>query len=219
MSDTATIEPRELAIPTSLGPGRAFIFDATDGEAAGTLVLGHGAGRGTNTPDLQGIARHGGTWRVILFDQPWVVAGKRVASPPKTLDVGWREAVSFLREQGELVGDKLVFGGRSAGARVACRTGAELNADGVLALAFPLTPAGKKDDSTKWRTHEAQGVIDAGLALRIIQGRTDAFGGPEQIRAALPGVDVVEAAGPHAFSKNPSDVAEAAWDFLASLES
>lgn len=182
-------------------------------EAIGTLVLGHGAGKGTKTPDLWGLldlADDG--WRVVLVDQPWVLAGRKIATPPKTLDAGWRAVVTHLRDAGEITG-RFVQGGRSAGARVACRTAVELGADAAVALAFPLTPPGKADDPSKWRTTEAQAVLDAGVQLLVVQGATDTFGGPDAIRAALPGADVAAVAGPHWFSKDPRDVFDAvrAW--------
>lgn len=184
-------------------------------EAIGTLVLGHGAGKGTNTPDLWGLldlADDG--WRVVLVDQPWVLAGRKIATPPKTLDEGWRAVVSHLREAGEITG-RFVQGGRSAGARVACRTAVETGADAVVALAFPLAPPGKADDPSKWRTDEAQAVLDAVVPLLVVQGATDTFGGPDAIRAALPGADVAAVAGPHGFSKQPQDVVDAVRRWLA----
>mgnify|MGYP002651495357 CR=1 FL=1 len=178
-------------------------------------LLQHGAGKGTNTPDLWGLldlADDG--WRVVLVDQPWVLAGRKIATPPKTLDEGWRAVVSHLREAGDITG-RFVQGGRSAGARVACRTAVETGADSVVALAFPLAPPGKADDPSKWRTDEAQAVLDAVVPLLVVQGATDTFGGPDAIRAALPGADVAAVAGPHGFSKQPQDVVDAVRRWLA----
>lgn len=236
---------RVLDIETDAGPARAYVIDPVGGRAntevknsessstesanaetaavtttgkhqpVGTLVLGHGAGKGTNTPDLWGLldlADDG--WRVVLVDQPWVLAGRKIATPPKTLDEGWRAVVSHLREAGEITG-RFVQGGRSAGARVACRTAVETGADAVVALAFPLTPPGKADDPSKWRTDEAQAVFDAVVPLLVVQGATDTFGGPDAIRAALPGADVAAVAGPHGFSKQPQDVVDAVRRWLA----
>ena len=78
-------------------------------------------------------------WRVVRVEQPWRVAGKRIAAAPPKLDEAWTVVLDRLRADGLLTGP-LVLGGRSAGARVACRTAAAQGAAGVLALAFPLHP-------------------------------------------------------------------------------
>ncbi|WP_121843028.1 alpha/beta family hydrolase, partial [Streptomyces sp. S5] len=107
---------------------------------------------------------------VALVEQPWRVAGKKVAPAPKTLDKGW-EAV-----WGEVAGEglRVVGGGRSAGARVACRTGAELGAAGVLALSFPLHPPGKPERS------RAGELLGTGVPTLVVQGGRDPFGRPEE---------------------------------------
>lgn len=213
---------RVLDIETDEGPARAFVVDpfAADDEAdaasepVGTLVLGHGAGKGTNTPDLHALlALADDGWRVILVDQPWVLAGRKIATPPKTLDAGWRDVIARLCVDGEIVG-RFVQGGRSAGARVACRTADDLKVDAVVALAFPLMPPGKLDDPTTWRTAEAQAVVDAGIPLLVVQGERDTFGGPDAVSRAVPRADVAAVAGPHGFSKNPADVAVAVGEWL-----
>ncbi|HEU5353640.1 MAG TPA: alpha/beta family hydrolase [Actinocrinis sp.] len=150
-----------LTCVSVLGPHRA------------TLVLGHGAGGGIEAADLQALAAalpaHG--VEVVLVEQPWRVAGKRIAPAPKTLDVAWRAVLEHLRERRDApVASPLIVGGRSAGARVACRTGASTGAAAVLALAFPLHPPGKPE---KTRADE---LTATGLRTLIIQGATDPFG-------------------------------------------
>ncbi|HEY0401514.1 MAG TPA: alpha/beta family hydrolase, partial [Blastococcus sp.] len=132
-------------IDTPLGPARAH---TTDGGSRGTLVLGHGAGGGVESADLLEVTTEAAAagWRVIRVEQPWRVAGRRVAPAPPRLDEGWRAVLAALRADGRLTGP-LVLGGRSAGARVACRTAAEHEAAGVLALAFPLHPPGRPEKS------------------------------------------------------------------------
>ncbi|MFI6641376.1 alpha/beta family hydrolase [Streptomyces sp. NPDC050504] len=136
------------------------------------LALGHGAGGGIEARDLRAIAdtapRHGVT--VALVEQPWRVAGKKVAPAPKTLDAGWRGLWPVLEKRGLPV----VAGGRSAGARVACRTGRELGAVGVLALSFPLHPPGKPEKS------RADELLGTGLPTLVVQGGNDPFGKPEE---------------------------------------
>jgi uncharacterized protein len=163
-------------VTTSLGDARVTDFPARGGRRA-TLLLGHGAGGGIEAPDLQALAAAlpAEGVRVGLVEQPWRVAGRRLAPAPKTLDLAWREILGTLRP--ELAGDgavPLLVGGRSAGARVACRTGAETGAAGVLALAFPLHPPGKPERS------RAAELLGSGLPTLVVQGAVDPFGSPDQ---------------------------------------
>jgi hypothetical protein len=180
------------------------------GAAVGTLVLGHGAGGGVDSADLTAVtvAAACAGWRVLLVEQPWKVAGKRIAPAPPRLDEGWTAVLDGVREQ--LTGP-LVLGGRSAGARVACRTASAQGAAGVLALAFPLHPPGKPEKS---RAAELLGVD---VPLLVVQGETDAFGGPPEVAAALAGhAGVVRAVpGDHGLKKDPTAVAAAVTDWLA----
>ncbi|MEU9706532.1 alpha/beta family hydrolase [Streptomyces sp. NPDC047981] len=136
------------------------------------LALGHGAGGGIEARDLQAIAAalppQGVT--VALVEQPWRVAGKKVAPAPKTLDVGWHGIWPALAKPGLPV----IAGGRSAGARVACRTGKELGAEAVLALGFPLHPPGRPEKS------RAAELLGTGLPTLVVQGGNDSFGKPEE---------------------------------------
>ncbi|MGF0170312.1 alpha/beta family hydrolase [Streptomyces sp. Marseille-Q5077] len=136
------------------------------------LAVSHGAGGGIGARDLQALAQvlpaHGVT--VALVEQPWRVAGKKVAPAPKTLDVGWRGLWPALAAPGLPV----LSGGRSAGARVACRTATELGAHAVLALSFPLHPPGKPEKS------RADELLGAGVPTLVIQGGNDPFGKPEE---------------------------------------
>lgn len=136
------------------------------------LAVSHGAGGGIEARDLQALAAvlpgHGVT--VALVEQPWRVAGKKVATAPKTLDVGWRGIWTAVAKPGLPV----ISGGRSAGARVACRTATELGAAAVLALSFPLHPPGKPEKS---RAGELLGV---GVPTLVVQGGNDPFGKPAE---------------------------------------
>ena len=154
------------------------------------LVLGHGAGRGVDTADLQAIARElpGSGTTVVLVDQPWVLAGRRVAAPAASLDDAWIQVLAGLRT-GDLAGLPLVVGGRSTGARVACRTAAAVEADGALLLAFPLCPPASRKDPD--RAAAALAVRRGELALlgdrpvTLVQGERDAFGSGEQVLSEL----------------------------------
>jgi len=170
--------------------GEARITWHTAGTAYAVLALGHGAGGGIEARDLQALARAlppaGVT--VALVEQPWRVAGKKVAPAPKTLDAAWRELWPALRAPGLPV----VAGGRSAGARVACRTGRELDAHAVLALSFPLHPPGKPEKS------RAEELTGAGLPTLVAQGGRDPFGRPGEFPE---GTRIVEVPyGDHSFA-------------------
>jgi predicted alpha/beta-hydrolase family hydrolase len=199
---------------TPLGPARSHTTDP-DGDLRGTLVLGHGAGGGVESADLLAVttAASAAGWRVVRVEQPWRVAGKRIAPAPARLDEGWRAVLDALRADGRLTGP-LVLGGRSAGARVACRTAAEQDAAGVLALAFPLHPPGKPEKS---RAAELTAVP---VPLVVVQGETDAFGSPADVAAALSGhagASVYAVPGDHSLKRNVDVVAAAAFTWLGEL--
>ena len=114
---------RILDVDTPVGPARLTAYRAT--RARALVVLGHGAGRGVDTPDLLGLARDlpAEGVAVVLVDQPWVLAGRKVAAAPAQLDLAWVAALRHARRAaGVTRAAPLVVGGRSAGARVACRT-------------------------------------------------------------------------------------------------
>ncbi|MEU5365972.1 alpha/beta family hydrolase [Streptomyces sp. NPDC005925] len=137
------------------------------------LAVSHGAGGGIEARDLAALAAAlpARGVSVALVEQPWRVAGKKLAPAPKTLDSGWRGVWPALAAPGLPV----ISGGRSAGARVACRTAADLGAAGVLALSFPLHPPGRPE---KTRAEELHAVGQAGVPLLIVQGGNDPFGRP-----------------------------------------
>jgi predicted alpha/beta-hydrolase family hydrolase len=201
-----------VEIETPLGPARAHI---TDGGTRGTLVLGHGAGGGVESVDLLELTSEaaGAGWRVIRVEQPWRVAGRRIAPAPPRLDEGWAAVLDRLRAVDLLVGP-LVLGGRSAGARVACRTATAQGAAGVLALAFPLHPPGKPEKS------RAGELTHVSVSICVVQGETDAMGRPEAIAAVLTGranASVYAVAGDHALTKDVHVVAAAALSWLGEL--
>lgn len=180
--------PQVLELPTVEGPARVHLHTATAaGTPRGLLLLGHGAGGGTNAADLQAMVplRELG-WDVGLVEQPWRVAGRRIATPPPRLDAAWRDLVpALLARHGTA---RLVVGGRSAGARVACRTAPGdpaiglPRATGVLCLAFPLHPPGRPERS---RAEELRTPPAHGIPVLVVQGDRDPFGDPEEVLAAL----------------------------------
>ena len=175
--------------------------------ASVALVLGHGAGGGVQAPDLQAAARAAGSLGIsaALVEQPYRVAGRRSQPPPSQLDAAWMAAIEQLRE-GELRGTRLVTGGRSAGARVACRTAADAEAVGVLCLAFPVHPPGRADDPAKSRLSELEAVR---VPVLVVQGESDPFGMPPDGH----GRTVVRVPGNHSLRNAPA-VEEAVLGWL-----
>lgn len=183
-------QPAAQPVATSQGPAAVRVFPAVAQPARGTLLVGHGAGGQRDTQDvlaLTDLVRDG--WTVALVDQPWRVAGRRVATAPPTLDRAWTEVLATLAEascapDGAALPRPWVYAGRSAGARVACRTSVRATppADAVVALSFPLHPPGKPERS---RAEELVMPVRAGIPTLVIQGGRDPMGTPAQIRAAL----------------------------------
>jgi uncharacterized protein len=202
-------------VDTPLGPARTTTT-RPDGIPAGSLVLGHGAGGQRWTLDVLATrdAAVAAGWAVVLVDQPWRVAGKKLGPAPASLDQAWLVVLESLAAGRGTA--PLVVGGRSAGARVACRTAAAVRARAVLALSFPLHPPGRPEKS---RAGEARLVTDAGRPLVVIQGVRDAFGGPDEVQAALgEGALVRGVRGTHSFTKNPVDVLAEARAWLSGLD-
>ena len=201
-------------IHTPVGMARAHLWRPS--RPCGALVLGHGAGGSSWSADLQALTSlTADGWLVVLVEQPWRVAGRKVATPPAQLDVAWLAVMEALTSGSGGLPRPLVVGGRSSGARVACRTAAAVGADAVLALSFPLHPPGKPERS---RAPEALLVTGAGTRLAVIQGEKDPFGGPEDLRSALGGeAEVMSARGSHSFTNTPADVVETARTFLADV--
>lgn len=178
----AVSPPAEPAVASD--PGRLLVSSAEDPRAV--LWLGHGAGGGASSPDLVALAeelpRHGVT--VVRHEQPWVAAGRRIAPRPAVLDAAWLAAAPAVAE---LAGDRpVVVGGRSAGARVACRTAGRVGAAGVVCLAFPLHPPGRPERS------RAEELLLPGVPVLVLQGTRDGFGSAAEVGAAAAGAPRVE---------------------------
>ncbi len=183
-------------LDTPIGESRLTAYPADDPRAL--LLLGHGAGGGTHAFDLVTLAAElpARGVVVVLHEQPWRVAGKRVAARPPILDEGWRPALDWAL--GEYPGLLLWVGGRSAGARVACRCYDDRQA-GVVCLAFPLHPPGKPENT---RIAELAGVTGPVL---VVQGQRDPFGSPDDVRAAARTAggaqpEIVAVSGAHSFA-------------------
>ncbi|MFF3299772.1 alpha/beta family hydrolase [Streptomyces sp. NPDC002908] len=205
MSRTAGTAQRTETVGTDAGEARITWHPAK--RARLVLALGHGAGGGIEARDLRALAaalpERGVS--VALVEQPWRVAGKKVAPAPRTLDTGWRGVWPALTAPGLPV----VAGGRSAGARVACRTGAELGARAVLALSFPLHPPGRPEKS------RADELLGAALPALVVQGGRDPFGRPEEFPPGQHGlVEVPYADHGFAVPKKAPSTEEQAMELL-----
>jgi predicted alpha/beta-hydrolase family hydrolase len=195
-----------IELATSRGPARVHVHPAD--EPVGAVVLGHGAGGGVGARDLVAVTEAAIVrgFTVALVEQPYRVAGRRSPAPAHQLDEAWTEVVAALRE-GELGGLPVVTGGRSSGARVACRTAAATGAVGIICLAFPLHPPGRPEKS---RAAELDGVAVPAL---VIQGESDPFGMPKSGRRRT----VVVVAGNHSLTSDLAAVAGAAGRWLERL--
>jgi uncharacterized protein len=197
-----------LEIATPSGPAVAEL-DRPRGELRALLVLTHGAGGGVDTSDLlaiRGAALKAGI-AVARVLQPYRVLGRRSPSAPAPQDTAWLAAVAAVRARRGLGGVPLFVGGRSNGARVACRTALVAGATGVLALAFPVHPPGRPEVS---RLDELDG---AGVPVLVVQGDRDPFGMPPP--AADRELVVIEG-GDHSLRRAPAAVASAVVGFVTS---
>lgn len=195
---TAALRVRDVDTPQGLA--QVHLHRPGPDAAHGTLVVGHGAGAGVETADLQALAALTARgWTVALLQQPWRVAGRKVATPPPTLDSATAAVLDALRRGRWRVPEPLVMAGRSAGARVACRLAVDSAAVGVVALAFPLHPPGRPERS---RAQELLLPVRRGIPTLVVQGARDPFGRPAELRAVLEDADratarVVEVPGDH----------------------
>jgi uncharacterized protein len=198
-----------VQIETPSGPARAHLHRAKDAKAA--VILGHGAGGGVEAPDLAAArdAALGEGFTVALMEQPYRVAGRRSPAPAKRLDEAWVAVIEHLRAN-ELEGLPLVVGGRSLGARVACRTLDETGGIAVLCLAFPLVPPRRGDKPPQSRLPELEAV---GVPVLVVQGESDRFGMPPE----GPTRQVFKVAGDHGLKADTEAVGAAVADWLGNL--
>lgn len=195
---------------TPHGPANVHLHPAAEPTAA--LVLGHGAGGGVASRDLvavTGVARSSGI-SVGLVEQPYRVAGRRSPAPAHQLDAAWTAVIGHL-VAGELHGLPLIVGGRSSGARVACRTAEATGAVGVLCLAFPLQPPHRSGAPPRpSRLPELDAVS---VPTLVVQGARDPFGIPPPAANRT----VVEVAGNHSLRTDLGAVAAAVQEWLGAI--
>jgi len=194
---------RVREIETPHGPARVHLRPADS--PIGALVLGHGAGGGVGARDLTAAADAAAASRfsVALVEQPYRVAGRRSPAPARQLDTAWIAVVEALGAE-EVAGLPLITGGRSSGARVACRTAEETGAQAVLCLAFPLHPPGRPEKS---RQDELDAVR---VPVLVVQGSADPFGMPDP----GPQREVVRVPGNHSLGTDLAAVRDAVGGWL-----
>jgi uncharacterized protein len=200
-----------VEIETPHGAARAHLQPVES--PRGALVLGHGAGGGVSARDLVAAAEAARAegLSVALVEQPYRVAGRRSPAPARQLDAAWTAVVEHLREH-ELEGLPVVVGGRSAGARVACRTADATGAVGVLCLAFPLRPPRR---SGREPAPSRQDELDAvAVPVLVVQGERDRFGMPPD----GPQRRVVQIPGDHSLRSGLAEATPAVRAWLGNLE-
>jgi predicted alpha/beta-hydrolase family hydrolase len=194
-------------IDTPHGPARVLVQEAPGARAL--LALGHGAGGSVSAPDLQVAARTAleeGV-SVALVEQPYRVAGRSNAPPAPQLDEAWLAVIEDIG-----VGLPLICGGRSSGARVACRTAAATGAVAVLCLAFPLQPPARQSGFVADSRQPELDVVEA--PVLVVQGENDQFGVPR----GGPGRDVVVLVGDHALKQDLPALGGAVRSWLRALD-
>src|SRR5262249_28204595 len=198
-----------VEIDTPHGPARVHVHVVDD--PRGALVLGHGAGGGIGAPDLVAAteaARSVGV-TVALVEQPYRVAGRRSPAPAAQLDAAWVAVVEHLRAA-ELERLPIVVGGRSLGARVACRTADATDAAGVLCLAFPLSPPARASKPRQSRLAELEAVT---VPTLVVQGERDPYGIPP----SGPRRRVVTVDGDHGLKRDLGAVGAAVHDWIPAV--
>jgi len=188
-------------VDTAAGHARAHLGPTGD---RGLVVLGHGAGGGVEAADLVSVSSALGErgWTVARVEQPYRVRGRRAPDRAPVLDAAWEAVVSALRRD---VPGPLVTGGRSSGARVACRTAAATGSTAVVCLAFPLRPPRRPDTS---RADELTAVV---VPVLVVQGERDPFGAPADFPSDA---EVVGVPGDHSLRRSAPQVALIVADWL-----
>jgi uncharacterized protein len=222
-------------IETPRGPARVDV-DVPEVGPASLLVLGHGAGGGVTAPDLVAVrdAAFAHAVAVARVTQPYRLAGRRTPAPAAQLDEAWSAVVAVLVRR--VGAPALVVGGRSSGARVACRTAARVGAAGIVALAFPLHPPARRQPTTgrgsaagsgstagpavgpgsaererERALRSRAGELATGLPTLVVNGDRDPFGIPQP----TPEVRVEVRPGErHDLRRDPTGVAGVVVDWL-----
>jgi uncharacterized protein len=178
--------------------------------AQALLVIGHGAGGGVDSPDLLSVraACLDAGISVARVTQPYRVTGRKAPPAAGVLDQAWQAVVGALGKRRGLAGQPMVFGGRSSGARVACRAtidpAVRPAAIAVVALAFPVHPPGRPEKS---RLSELAAVP---VPVLVVQGSADPFGMPPD----APGREVVRLPGDHSLKRSAAELGPLVADWI-----
>jgi uncharacterized protein len=196
---------REIETPSGLA--RAHLSAAGRRPAVGLAIIGHGAGGGIDAPDLAAVtdALVSVGWEVARVEQPYRVKGRRAPEPAPKLDAAWIAVVAAVRRRRSV---PVLVGGRSSGARVACRTASTVGANAVLALAFPLHPPGNPDKS---RAAELAAVT---VPTLVVQGERDPFGNASELPS---GPTIVSVSGDHSLRQDLAAVANAVLEWVPGI--
>jgi hypothetical protein len=200
--------PDHIEVETSAGVG--WISLERPAKATAILALTHGAGGGVGSPDLRAVrdAAASAGIAVALITQPYRVAGRAAPPRPPVQEPPWLELIVALRRRRGFGALPLIIGGRSNGARLACRTATVCRAAAVVALAYPLHPPGKPDVS---RLDELEQPT---VPVLVVQGDRDPFGMPPAGRGrqvvVIPGAD-------HALKKGVAVIAESVVGFVLTV--
>jgi hypothetical protein len=200
---------KRIDVATPAGPAWIDLEGPTRSPRS-LLVLGHGAGGGVNTPDLNAVTTAAVTagMAVARVTQPYRVAGRRSPAPAPRLDEAWLAVLAELRLRRGFADLPVIQGGRSSGARVACRTAGAAGAAAVVALAFPVHPPGKPERS---RLAELTELAEIGVPVLVVQGDRDAFGMPPA--DAVTRLVVIGGAD-HSLKKSVAVIAAAVVEFV-----
>jgi predicted alpha/beta-hydrolase family hydrolase len=205
-----SVTTREVETPS----GAARLHCDPRAGARAVLVLGHGAGGGVDTPDLTAAAAAARSAQVavVRVEQPYRVAGRRTPPPAAHLDEAWLAVVDELLAS-DYAGLPLLAGGRSSGARVACRTASQAGARGVLCLAFPLHPPPRRSATAGQPASRLAELDQVTVPTLVVQGERDPFGIPPP----APARTVAQVPGDHSLRADPDSVTTAVRRWLASL--
>lgn len=180
---------------------------------AALLVIGHGAGGSVDSPDLLAVRQRclAAGISVARVTQPYRVAGRKAPPRPPVLDSAWSEIVAAIGAVRGMKSRRWIYGGRSSGARVACRAAVDPacapRACAVVALAFPVHPPGKPEQT---RLPELDAVT---VPVLVVQGNADPFGMPEP----APGRSVVVVAGDHSLKRSAAEVGATVAEWITAL--
>jgi predicted alpha/beta-hydrolase family hydrolase len=149
-------------------------------DAAGTIVVAHGAGAGMEHPFMSGFTRamHELGYATLRFNFPYREAKRRFPDRPPVAIATWRAAMAAAAELAAAAGspdEPIWASGKSFGGRMASMAVAEgMTAAGLVYLGYPLHPPGRPE---KARDEHLPGIT---VPMLFLQGRNDPFAIPNE---------------------------------------